>query len=123
LQLNPQHSRSATYNLTEIIIQNNIVVAFLQELYTVLNNVAGIPKSFKIFAYCNDRNRAAVIVNNNKIDAVAVKQVSYENTSLIEFSYKGLNFYGASLEFAIDRDMGKDIGKVEVTRGEYQAIH
>jgi len=122
LQLNLQHSQCATYNLTEIILQNNIDVAFLQEPYTVLNNVAGFPKSFKIFAYGNGRKRAAIIVNNNKIDAVAIKQVSDEDATVIEFSYKGLNFYGASLYFAIDRDLGRDIGKVEeirkLTRGK-----
>jgi len=97
-------------------------VAFLQEPYTVRNNMAGFPKSFRIFAYGNGRKIAAVIVNNNKIDAVAVKQVSDEDASLIEFSCKGLKFYGASVYFTIDRDMGRDIGKVEeirkLTRGK-----
>ena len=51
-------------------------MAYLQEPYTVLNNVAGLPKSFKIFACGNGRKRAAVIVNNNKIDELAGKQVS-----------------------------------------------
>jgi hypothetical protein len=90
-------------------------VAFVQEPYTVRNNVARFPKSFRIFAYGNGRKRAAVI-SNNQIDAVAVKQVSDEDASLIEFSYKGVKFYGASLYFAIDRDMGRDIGKVEEIR-------
>ena len=121
LQLNLQHSQPATYHLTQIIHKNNIDVAFLQEPYTVRNNVAGFPKSFRIFAYGNGRKSAAVIVNNNNIDAVAVKQVSDEDASLIEFSCKCLKFYGASLYFAIDRDMGRDIGKVEeigkLTRG------
>jgi hypothetical protein len=93
--------------------QNNIDVAFLQEPYTVRNNVAGFPKSFRIYAYCNGRKIAAVVVNNNKIDAVAIKQVSDEDASLIEFSCKDLKFYGASLYFATDRDMGRYIDKVE----------
>jgi len=66
----------------QTILQKNIDVAFLQEPYTIRNNVAGFPKSFKIFAYGNDRNRSAVIVNNNnKIDAVAIKQVSDEDAT------------------------------------------
>jgi hypothetical protein len=96
-------------------------VAFLQEPYTV-RNVAGFPKSFRIFAYGNGRKRAAVIVNNNHIDAVVVKQVSDEDATLIEFSCKGLTFYGASIYFAIDCDMGQDFRKVEeireLTRGK-----
>jgi hypothetical protein len=93
-----------------------IDVAFLQEPYTLRNNVAGFPKSFRIYAYGNGRKRAAVIVNNNKIDAVAVKQVSDEDACLVEFGRKGLKFYGASLYFAIDQDMGRDIDKVEEVR-------
>ena len=96
-QLNLQHSRSATYNLTQIIKQNNMDVAFLQEPYTVLNNVEEFPKSFKIFAYGKGRKRSAITVNNNTIGAVAVKQVSNEDATVREFRYKGLNFYGASL--------------------------
>jgi hypothetical protein len=84
--------------------------------------VAGFPKSFKIFAYGNGRKRSAVIVNNNNIDAVAIKQASDEDATLIEISYKGLNFYGASLYFANERDIERDIRKVEeikeLTRGK-----
>ena len=112
-QLNLQHSRIAPYNLTQIIVQNNIYVVFLQEPYTIRNNVVGFPKSFKIFAYGNGRKRSDVIVNNNNVDAVAIKQVSDEDATLIEIIYKGLNFYGASLYFAIDRDIERGIGKVE----------
>jgi hypothetical protein len=44
--------------------------------------VAGFPRSFKIFAYVNGRKRTAVIVINNIIDAVAIKQVSDQYASL-----------------------------------------
>jgi len=64
--------------------------------------VAGFQKSFKIFAHGSGRKRSAVIISNNNIDAVAIKQVSDEDTTLIEISYKGQNFYTASLYFAID---------------------
>ena len=75
--------------------------------------MAGFPKYFKIFAHGNRRKRSAVIVNNNSVDAAAIQQVSDEDTTLIEIRYKGLNFYGASIYFAIDRDIEQDIIKVE----------
>ena len=75
--------------------------------------MAGFPKSCKIFAHGNGRKRSAVIVNKNSVDAAAIQQVSDEDTTLIEIRYKGLNFYGASIYFAIDRDIERDIRKVE----------
>ena len=73
-QLNLQHSRTATYNLTQLILQNNIDVTYVQEPYTVLNNVAGFPKSFRIFAHGGGRKGSAIIVNNNNIDAITIRQ-------------------------------------------------
>jgi hypothetical protein len=55
--------------------------------------MAGFTKSFRIFSYGNGRKKAAVIVNNNHVDAVVVKQVSDEDATLIEFTGKGLTFY------------------------------
>lgn len=116
-QLNLQHSKTATYNLTQLILHNNIDVAFVQEPYIVLNNVAGFPKSFRIFAHGNGKKRSAIIVNNNKIDAIAIRQVSDEDATLIELSYSGLNFYGASLYSPTDRE----IERHRITGGNHTA--
>ena len=101
-----KHERTATFNLTQIILQNNTDVAFVNELYTVVNNMAGFPKSFKIFARGNCMKRSAIIVNSN-IYAIAIKQVSHEDAILIEISYQGLTFHAASLYSPIDRDIEK----------------
>ena len=113
LQLNLQHSRTATFNLTQITLQNNTDVVFVQEPYTVVNNVAGFPKTFKIFAHGNGRKRSAIIVNNNNIDAITIKQVSHRDAILIEISYEGLTFYTASLYFPSDRDIQRDLETAE----------
>ena len=122
LQLNLQHSRVATANLTQIILQYNIDVAFVQEPYTILNKVAGFPKGFKIFTSGNGRKRSAIIVNNNDIDVIAITQASHEDAILTEFRYQGLKFYGASLYLPIDRDIERDLGTMEeiirLTKGE-----
>jgi hypothetical protein len=112
-QLNLQHSRIATYNLTQLILQNDIDVAFVQEPYTVLTNVAGFPKSFRIFASGGGRKRSAIIINNNNIDAIAIRQLSNEDATVLELRHGDLNFYGASLYFPIDRDIESDIASME----------
>jgi hypothetical protein len=85
----------------------------VQEPYIVLNNVAGFPKSFRIFAHSNGGKRSAIIVNNNKIDAIAIRQDSDKDATLIELSYSGLNFYGASLHFPVDCEIERDIESLE----------
>ena len=47
LQVNLQHSPVATTNLTEIIIEHNINIAFVQEPYTSHKNVLGSLKFLK----------------------------------------------------------------------------
>ena len=117
-QLNLQHSRTATYNLTQLILQNNIDVAFVQEPYTVLNNVARLPKSFRIFAHSGGRKRSAIIINNNNTDAIAIKQLSYEDATLLDFRHGDLNFYGASLYFPIDCDIESIEKIIQHTKGK-----
>ena len=111
-QLNLQHSRTATYNLTQLILQNNIDVAFVQEPYTVLNNVAGFPKSFRIFTHGGGRKRSSIIVNNY-VDAIAIRQLSNEDATLLKLRHGDLSLYGVSLYFPIDRVIGKDIESME----------
>jgi hypothetical protein len=122
LQLNLQHSRAANFNLAQIILQYNIDIAFVQEPYRSLNNVAGFPKSFRIFAIGNNGKRSAIIVNNNHVDVLAITQVSHEDIILTEIRYKGLTFYGASLYLHIDRDIERDLEAIEdiiqLTKGQ-----
>lgn len=121
-QLNLHHLRTATYNLTQIITQNNTDVSFVQEPYMVQNNVAGFPKSFRIFANGGDRKKSAIIINNNNIDAIAVRQLSNEDTTLLELRHGDLNFYGAILYLPIDRDIERDVESIDKivqhTKGE-----
>ena len=113
LQINLKHSRTATSNLTQIITENNIDIIFLQEPYTHLNNVAGFPKSYKIFSSGNGRKRSAIILTNDSIDGIAINQISDEDAIVLEFSYKKLKFYGTSMYFDIERDIKMDIERVE----------
>jgi hypothetical protein len=112
----------ATANLTQIIPQYNIDVAFVQEPYTILNKVAGFPKGFKIFTRGSDRKRSTIIINNNNIDVIAITQASHEDAILTKFRSEGIKFYGASLYFPIDRDIERDVGTIEdiiwLTKGE-----
>mgnify|MGYP003623280371 CR=1 FL=1 len=113
VQINLQHSKKATYNLTQLLQEKNIDVAFLQEPYTISNKVAGFPKSLKIFIHGNGRKRTAIIINNDNIDGIAINQISDEDCIVMEFTHRELHFYGASIYCDCDDDIGKDIEKAE----------
>jgi hypothetical protein len=49
--------------VTQVIIQYNVDIAFVQDPYTSHNNVAGFPKGFKIFAHGRGRKRVAIVIN------------------------------------------------------------
>jgi len=77
-------------SLMQIVLQYNTDIAFVQEPYTILNNVAGFPKGFGILAHGRGRKRATIVVNNNAIDVIAITQVSHKDVILTEIRYKGL---------------------------------
>ena len=88
-------------------------IAFVQEPYTQLNNVAGFPKHLKVFAHDDNRKRAAVIVNNNDIDGIVISQLADDDCIVIEFTYKNVTFYGASMYCDSDQEIGDDIENME----------
>jgi len=112
-QINLQHSRTATSNLVQLINQHRIDVAFVQEPYTIRNQLAGIPKTFRTYTYGNDRSRAAVIISNKDIDATTITQISDKDCIAIEIKYNGKTFYGASMYFDSNEDIKGDLQKME----------
>jgi hypothetical protein len=91
LQINLQHSRVATANLMKIIEEDSTDILCTQEPYTIQNKIAGIPKKFKIFTSGEGRNRAAIVVTNNQIDTLLVKQLSHVYAVFVEVIIGKLN--------------------------------
>ena len=52
LQINLRQSKTATYNLQKIIDEEgtDILVVCIQELYSILSKVMGIPRAYSVFA-------------------------------------------------------------------------
>ena len=83
LQINLQHSRSATDNLMNIIEKEEIGIIFIQEPYLYRNMYVGINKKYRIFSSGIDQNRAAIVISNSKIDAVLVTSLTKKDSVLI----------------------------------------
>jgi hypothetical protein len=112
LQVNLQHKRAATSNLVQIMSENKIDLAFVQEPYIIRNNLAGIPKSLRTYVSGNGRKRSALLVNNKEIDVVLITQLSDEDCIVTEISYGNTKFYGISSYFDITEDIEINIRKI-----------
>jgi len=76
LQVNLQHKPAATNNFVQIMSENQIDLAFVQEPYVIRDSLPGIPKSFRNFVSANERKRSALLVNNKEVDVVLITQLS-----------------------------------------------
>jgi hypothetical protein len=70
LQINLQHSRAATDNLTKIANEEGIDIVCIQEPYNISNKVVGLPRSCAVLASGAGRKRAAMAINNKHIDTI-----------------------------------------------------
>jgi len=55
LQVNLQPKRAATSNLVQLMSENQIDLAFVQEPYIIRNDIAGIPKLLRTYVSGNGR--------------------------------------------------------------------
>ena len=113
IQLNLQHSRLATDNLTKIIEEENTDILCLQEPYEIRNKIAGMPRRLKIFTAGEGKHRAAIVVNNNQLDTILIKQLSDEDAVVLEIIFSDVKMIIASLYFDITRHIHSDLRKIE----------
>ena len=80
LQINFQHSRSATYNLMKIIETEEPDLLLILESYEYQNKPPGMEKKIRVFTAGTGKHRAAIRVINSKIDAILITQLLDEDS-------------------------------------------
>ena len=113
LQVNLQHKRAATTNLIQMLRENQIDIAFVQEPHVIHSDLAGIPKSLRTYVSGNGRIRSALLVNNKEIDVVLITQLSDGDCVVAEIRHRNTKFCGISLYFYITEDIEINIRKTE----------
>jgi endonuclease/exonuclease/phosphatase (EEP) superfamily protein YafD len=84
LQINLQHSKVATDNLMKLTQQEHTDIVFVQEPYLFQNNTVRITRTQRIYAPNEENYCTTIIIANNNIDAVFIKQLSDIDTGVIE---------------------------------------
>jgi len=113
LQINLQHLRSATYNLMKMTETEEPDLIFVQEPYEYQNRPVGIAKKCRIFTAGNGKHRAAIVIPNNKIDAILTTQMSNEDTVFLEIIHENLKFFAASMYFDIEDQIENNFTKID----------
>ena len=76
--MNLQHSKSATNNITRVIIELETDIVLLQEPYLYDNKPIGFPTKYRILTSGTGKYRAAIAVINSSIDVLNINQLSDE---------------------------------------------
>ena len=113
MQVNLQHARVATDNLMNLIQQEPTDIVFVQEPYIIQNKTAGITRSHRIYITSEAKSRVAIIIANDNIDAVLIKQLCDRDTIVIEVIYKSLRILAVSMYMDITEEINSKIGKVD----------
>jgi len=72
-----------------------------------------MPRKLKIFSAGERKHLAVIVVNNNHLDTILIKQLSDEDTVVIEIIYNELKIIIASLYFDITRHIDSDLRKIK----------
>jgi hypothetical protein len=113
IQINLHHSRAATDNLMKLIQRDLTDIVFVQEPYTIQNKPVGITRSHRIYLTSEEKSRAAIIIVNDNIDALLIKQLCDRDTTVIEVRHKSTRILAASMYFDITEDMNTKLVKID----------
>jgi len=121
MKIHLKHSRVSTENIMKLTEKDKSDLIFIKEPYLHQNRMAGITKSHRNYISLEDKCRADIIITNNNINAVLIKQLSNPDSVLSESTYNNNRFFVASMYFDIteekEREMDKTKEILEVTKG------
>jgi len=113
LQINLQHSWTATNNLTKIINEEGTDIVFIQEPYNISKIAVGLPRSCAVFTSGAGRKRAAIAIKNKRIDTLLLTQLSNEDTVVVETIVDKASLILVSMYFNITRPIDIDLQKMQ----------
>ena len=109
MQINMQHSRTATDNNLKIMDEEETDIICIQEPYISGNKIVGIPRSRTILVPGEGKIRTAIVINNKHIDAIPITQLSDEDATIMETRVGKVTFIIASMYFDIKRSIDEDL--------------
>jgi len=83
MQLNLQHSKSATDNRNLLMKEAHLDIALIQEPYVYQKQVSSTSRKYRVFSRGQGKKRAPIVVTNKSIDALLIHQMSGEDMAVV----------------------------------------
>ena len=112
IQINLQHSKSATNNLMKVTDTEETDIIFAQEPYIYQNRPVGFGRSYRVFSAGTGKRRTAIIIRNDNIDAILLYKTSDEDTVVLELTYSNLRLYAICMYFDIKEQIDSNLNKL-----------
>jgi hypothetical protein len=97
----------------QLISQERIEIALIQEPYLYHNRLLGISKLYRTYTSGEGKSRAAIVISNATIDALLITQMSDNDAVLLEIVNGNTSFYAASIYFDYNELMEDNIKTLE----------
>ena len=88
-------------------------ITCIQEPYTTQHRVTGVPKQYKTFSTGKTRSRAAVIISNDRLDAMLITQLSDSDTATVKLTSGDLKIILASMYFDREHFLEPALAKID----------
>jgi len=112
IQINLQHSKLATDNLLKIIEEDSTDTLYPRTKHNSKQN-CWLIKKMQIFTSGEGRNRTAIVVTNNQVDTLLIKQILDEDKVVLEVTIDNVKTILASMYFDISRQIEKALLKTK----------
>ena len=97
----------------EIIEKEEPDLIFVQEPYEYQNKPVGIGKKCRIFTAGNGKHRAAIVIPNNKIDAMLITQISNEDIVVLGIIHEKMKFFAVSMYLDIEEQIENSFTNID----------
>jgi len=98
--------------MMKIIEKEEPDLIFVQEPYEYQNKPVGIGKKCRIFTAGNGKHRSAIVIPNNKIDAMLITQISNEDT-VLDIMHEKMKFFAVSMYLDIEEQIENSFTNID----------
>src|SRR5215510_13473654 len=113
VQINLQHSKSATATLMKYAADNKVDILCIQEPYIHQGRMVGIDSNYRNYTAGEAQSRAAIAIRNKEVDVTLISQLSDEDTITLEIIRGDTTMILASMYWDRQKPIDQELTKVD----------